>query len=188
LIPQIEQELIRECLGKTLGEYLKAHLTAYPDPVVEWDETASYSIGDVVIRNLTTYTSTANSNASDPIVSGSSWDIFKRFDTAGANELWEGYLRQVLCMQVYNASLASSTYRSGAGGMVINAGDSSGFRSVNKTELLSVMATNEAFIKMTMGNMEEWLTCNYVEKGLPMPACLENCDLPGRRSRRWAFR
>ena len=171
-----------------MWDFLQSKLTPYPTVFSEWDETATYALNDVVIRNETTYKSTANSNTSDPIATGSSWSQFERFTHTGSNELWEGYLRLILCMKVYTASLPHSTFRSGAGGMVVNQGDPTGFRSANKTEMLTMVGQNDGLVRMATANMVEWLSKNAVEKGLPSPICETGCDVPGRRSRRWAFR
>jgi len=188
LIPQYEQELRSECLGKELFDFLVEHLNPYPETFTEWDAEETYAIDDVVVRNNCTFISTANANTTDPLDAGSSWDAFERFDHAGANELWEMYLRQIMASRVYLGSITPATYRSGAGGAVINAGDSSGFRSVNQTEMLVLMREQKAFIELTTQNMIEWLNDNYVAKELPLPGCANNCDVPANRSRRWALR
>lgn len=187
LIPQIEQELTRECLGDELWDFLQTKLTTYPTVFTEWDGCKIYGVDDVAIRNETTYISLEDYNQEDPL-SSEAWEKFERFTHAGSNELWEGYLRLILCMKVYTASLPHATFRTGAGGMVVNQGDPTGFRSANKTEMLSVVTQNEGIVRMTTENMVAWLNKNAVDKGLPVPICGTGCEVPGRRSRRWAFR
>lgn len=188
LIPQFEQELKRTCLGKELYDFLVSKLKAYPSQAQEWDSTLSYALNVVVIRNGCTFVSTANSNESDPLADGSDWHEFVRFNHEGSNDLWTLYLRQIMAYKVYMASLTSTTFRAGAGGMVINNGDSSGFRSANKGEILNTKQELEAFIRMTTENMIVWLTDNYVAEGLPHPICVAHCNTNSNRSRRWAFR
>lgn len=188
LIPQYEQAMRRECLGKPLWDFLVSKLNPYPETWTEWDASVEYSIGDVVVRNLCTYISTANTNTTDPLATGSSWDKFERFNHAGANKLWTGYLRQIMAYKVFVASLTTTTYRSGAGGMTINVGDGTGVRAVNKQEFLTNLTQYNGIIEMTTVNMNEWLRDNYETEGLPLPACVGNCDVPINRSRRIAFR
>lgn len=188
LIPQFEQELRRSCLGKPLFDFMVSKLTPYPAGLLEWDSAVSYALDDVVIRNGCTFVSTANSNETDPLAIGADWSEFERFTDAGANELWSLYLRQIMAFKVYMASLTSTTFRAGAGGIVVGSGDGSGFRSANKGEILNTKQELEAFIRMTTDNMVEWLSDNYVAKGLPTPICVTGCDTTTNRSRRWAFR
>lgn len=188
LIPQLELQMKRECLGKDLFDFLVDHLNTYPTNPIEWDSSVSYSIGDIVVRNGCTFTSTANANTTDPLDSGSDWDEFERFNHTGANELWSGFLRQIMAYKVYIASLNPATYRSGAGGLVINTGDSSGFRSATKTEMLTTISQHTAFVQLMTENMIEWLNCNYSDLGLPSLICIGNCDIKKNRSRRFAFR
>ncbi len=189
LIPQYEMEMRRECIGAELWDFMVSKLNPYPDTFAEWDASNSYSIGDVVIRNLSTYISKANSNTSDPLTSVLFWDKFKRFSDAGVNELWEMFLRQIMAYKVFVGSLMQSTYRSGAGGMTLNSGDGTGTRSVNKQEMLTSLTQYNGFIQMTTENMKCWLHENYESKGFPTPTfCRDNCDVAVNRSRRIAFR
>lgn len=188
LIPQIEQAFRRECLGDQLFDFLVTKLKPYPATFAEWDEAATYAIGDIVIRNLCTYESTANSNTTDPIEPGATWVQFERFDHAGSNELWELYLRQIFASKVYIATLPSATYQTGAGGLVVNNGDNTGARAANKTELLGIINEQTDFVRMTVENMLEWLSDNATEKGLPSVNCSTGCETRTNRSRRFAFR
>jgi hypothetical protein len=188
LIPQIEQAFKRECLGDKLFDFLVSRLKPYPANFEEWDAAATYSTGDIAIRNLCTYESTANANTTDPLAPGSSWALFQRFDHAGANELWESYLRQILASKVYVATLPSATYQTGAGGLVVNNGDSTGARAASKSELLGIINEQTDFVRMTVENMLEWLADNAAAKGLPYAGCSTGCETRATRSRRFAFR
>lgn len=188
LIPQFEQELRRSCLGKPLFDFMVSKLATYPPNVQEWDSVVSYAFDAVVIRNGCTFVSTANSNETDPLADGSDWVEFDRFTHDGANELWSLYLRQIMAYKVYMASLTSTTFRAGAGGITVGQGDGSGSRSANKGEILNTKQELEAFIRMTTENMVEWLSDNYVAKGLPTPVCMTGCNTTTNRSRRWALR
>ena len=188
LIPQYEESITRECLGDDLYNFMVSKLTPYPELVTEWDSSVVYAEGDMVVRDYVTYESTADANDTDPLTAGSNWALFVKFSHAGANELWNGYLKSIIAMRVYNASLPLTTYRSGAGGMTVNAGDTSGFRSPNKAEMLTANMHNEGLIQLCTTNMVAWLKKNYAEKGLPAPLCSIGCETIGRRPRRWAFR
>lgn len=188
LIPQIEQAFARECLGKELFDFLVSHLEPYPSVFEEWDSAVTYALNDIVIRNLCTYKSTANGNTTDPLESGADWDIFERFDHAGSNELWEKYLRQIFAAKVYVATISGATYQTGAGGLTVNAGDSSGARAANKMELIETIKEQNNFIRLTTDNMLCWLSDNATTKGLPYVPCVAGCEATTVRSRRWAFR
>lgn len=188
IIPQVEQEFVRQCIGSELYEYLVSKLTPYPDGTAEYSETLSYNLDDLVIRNGQLFVSTSNSNTTDPLVPGSDWTPWERFTDAGSNELWNGYLRLILALKVYMSSLVFTTFRAGAGGLVINSGDGSGIRSANKNELVTVNEHLVGHIERTTANMLVWLKDNATTKGLPLPECLTQCATPGRRSRRWGWK
>ena len=188
LIPQYEQALTHQCLGKDLYDFMVSKMNEYPENVTAWDQGAEYSIDDYVVRNYYTYKSTANSNTSDPAVFGSSWERFAKFNHAGATELWDEYLMRLIAMRVYNSSLPLVTYRAGAGGVIINTGYSSGERTANKAEMLTLNVHHEGLIEMITTNMVKWLSDNWESKGLPTPSCAKKCNVIGKHSRRWGFR
>lgn len=187
LIPQIEQEFTRECLGDDLYEYLVAKLAPYPS-VNEYDPNVTYSLDDLVIRNGCVFKSTANTNTTDPIEPNSDWTSFERFTDAGANELWTKYLRFILALKVYQSSLIFTTYRAGAGGLTVNQGDGSGTRSATKNELTQVAGHLDGQTKRAVENMVQWLKDNAETKGLPLSSCLGQCETKTRSSRRFAWR
>lgn len=188
IIPQVEQEFVSECLGDDLYDYLVSVLSTYPTTAVEYDETVTYNLDDLVIRNGCVFVSTSNGNVTDPIEPNSDWNQYERFTASGANKLWTKYLRYILALKVYTSSLVFTTYRAGAGGLVVNQGDGSGFRTANKTEMITVAEKIEGQIQRTTANMLKWLSDNATTEGLPLPECLSGCETPGRRSRRWGFR
>ena len=192
LIPQIEQEFARECLGTDLYNYFVSKLAPYPSPLNEYDKTASYSIGDKVIRNGCIFVSLTNANMSDPLLETGDWEPFKRFTDANVNTFWAAYLRRILALKVFMASLIYNTWRSGAGGLVIAQGDagiSGGHRSANKQELSDMKINIIAEIERTTQNMRIWIRDNGEGAGFPSSfICGKFCDTPGRTSRRWNFR
>lgn len=188
IIPQIEQDFARECLGDKLYDFLFLHLKPYPDTYTEWDSAATYNTGNIVVRAQCTYESVGNANTSDPLQNAVLWRKFKRFDNEGANELWELYLRQIFAAKVYIKTLPSATHQTGAGGLVVNQGDNTGTRAANKGELLQIINEQTDFIRMTTENMLKWLNDNAKEKGIPYVACSSNCETRVNRSRRFAFR
>lgn len=188
LIPQIEEEFARVCLGQELYDYLVSKLAALPS-AVEWSPSTTYSIDDRAIRNGCLFVSAQNSNqGNDPLLDDGNWNEFEKFTDSGCQELWEKYLRRILALKVYSSSLTPVTWRSGAGGVVVNTGDVQGFRSGNKGEIFEIKTTALAEIERATGNMVYWLQKNYVDKNLPYKTDCTVCPTPGRRSRRWGFK
>jgi len=189
LIPQIEQEFVRECLGSELRDYLLSKVTPLPAGVVEWENCGVYQTDDVVNYFGCIYTSTADNNATVPGEVGAEWDILEKFTDAGSNQLWSLYLREVLALKVYNESLTEATYRSTGGGIVINTGDNTGTRAANKTELSTVKSSIIRSIERTTTNMIEWLRLNAETLGLPTPfvCAAGGCKTKGSTGRRWGF-
>ena len=187
LIPQIEQEFARECLGKDLWAYLLDDVAAYPDTVTDWKSTVTYSIDDAVIRDGCTFISLVNSNTSDPLTDAVKWELYQKFDNADNNTLWTLYLRRILALKVFISSLTGVTFRAGAGGLVINAGDQSGFRTGKKEEISDLKTALMAEAERVTKNMQEWLADNYVTAGMPTPLSCNDCDSRATRRRRWGF-
>jgi len=189
LIPQIEQEFTRECLGKDLYDYFIGKLTPYPAGASEYDSEAVYAAGAVVIRNGCLFVSAVNANTTDPLLETGDWDPFERFTDAGVNEFWGIYLRRILALKVYMSSLIYTTWRAGSGGIVIAQGDGAGMRAANKGEISDVKRALLAEIERTTANMREWLNDNWATKGFPNGnGCGDNCQTPGKKSRRWMFK
>lgn len=153
IIPQVEQEFSRECLGKELYDYFVGKLTPYPSGVTEYDSGATYAEGDVVIRNGCLFVSAVASNTTDPLTETGDWEAFERFTDAGVNEFWNLYLRRILALKVYMSSLLFTTWRAGSGGVVIAQGDSAGMRAANKGEIADVKRGLLAEIERTTENM-----------------------------------
>lgn len=189
LIPQIEQEFARECLGQDLYDYFVSKLADYPTDAAEWDSTETYAADDTVIRNGCLFVSQVNSNTSDPLEDSVNWTAFERFTDSAVNDFWEDYLRRILALKVYMSSLIYTTWRSGAGGIVISAGDNAGFRAANKAEISDIKTGIIAEIERTTKNMIVWLGDNGTDAGFPTAlVCNQKCDTPGTRSRRWAWK
>lgn len=188
LIPQIEEEFVRVCLGAELYGFLLANMATVP-AAPEWDATVTYALGDAVIRNGCVFISLAGGNTgNDPLLDAANWSAFKRFSHTGALELWEKYLRRILALKVYSASLTYTTWRSGAGGIVVNGGDAQGFRSAGKAEISEIRTGILAEVERTTGNMLVWLKQNAKAKGLPYATACFACPTPGKLSRRWSFK
>lgn len=189
LIPQIEQEFARECLGKTLYDYFVSKLTEYPTGAKEWDKKTVYAEGDVVIRNGCLFVSDVACNETDPLKETGDWLPFERFTDADVNTFWTTYLRRILALKVYMASLIFTTWRSGSGGLTIASGDSAGIRAANKGEMSDVKTGLIAEVERTTANMRFWIRDNGADAGFPSDfVCDQFCETPGRRQRRWAFR
>lgn len=189
LIPQIEQEFVRTCLGSELWDYLKSKLTPIPEDVVTWNRNDVYMDGDAVDYYGTLFLSMNDNNATEPSYTND-WGQFQMFTDAACNTLWELYLVNVLAMKVYDATLARTTLRTTSGGVTVNTGDSSGFRSGKMDEIQRIRGDIQKDIERTTTNMIEWLENTATDNGLPLPFICSggNCKTTGRNSRRWNFR
>lgn len=195
-IDREETDFFYSCLGKTFYEYLKTHLTTYdPETTFEFDPSVTYSTGAVVIRHGCLFKSNINTNTTDPANDKiNAWDVLPKFDDDCANQIWVSFLRQILAFRIYMSTLNFTTQRSGAGGLVVMTGDSSGMRAATKAEISDHKATLLHQIDMATKNMHRWL----VEKkddttcALPISDAL-SCDFWCRKTvskqrRRWAFK
>ena len=193
LIPQIEEEFARECLGPDLYDYLIEKKNPYPAGAKAWDKKSTYALGDTAIRNGCLFVSQVDCNEADPLKETDDWKVFEKFTDADANTFWKSYLRRILALKVYMASLIYTTWKGGAGGIVIASGDrtegSTGNRAANKGEIFDTKTALIAEIERAAGNMRFWLRKNGKEAGFPVDfVCREFCETPGRRKRRWNFR
>ena len=191
LIPQIEQELARECLGQELYDYFVSKLAVYPAGVSEYDATADYDIGELAIRNGCIFESLVNNNPSDPLAETGDWQAWERFTDAHVQNFWEKYLRRLLALKVYSASLIYTTWPGGAGGVVISAGDSAGMRAANKAEMSDVKTGLIKEMERLTENMRHWIKDNGTAAGFPSTFICNSfngCPTPGKRQRRWAFK
>lgn len=188
LIPQIEQDFARQCLGSELYQYLQDSLTPYPATATEYNPATTYNIDEIVIRNGCLFISETNGNTTDPLKATGDWSEFERFTTDGANQLWAGYLRRILALKVYTSSLTFSTWQSGSGGITVNAGDGVGIRSATRTEIFDLKNGMLNMVEVATGNMLEWLKNNGETLEIPLPpSCKNNCRTRGKHSRRWAW-
>lgn len=189
LIPQIEQEFARDCLGQDFYDYLVSKLTPVPTGVLEYDKTLTYAIGDKVIRNGCMFVSLTAGNTTDPLSETGDWEAFARFTDAASNQFWKDYLRRLLALKVFMSSLLPTTWRAGNTGVVIAAGDSAGMRAGNKGEMADLKAGLLSEIERVTGNMLYWISKNGTDAGFPSEfVCNRMCATPGRRSRRWAWK
>lgn len=194
-IPREEQAFGFECLGEDLYKYLLDNLTPYDaGTTVEWKPGTTYALNAVVIRHGCLYKSNGNGNVVDPandIVNA--WNPVEKFTVACANELWTEYLRQILSFRVYMSTLNFSTQQSGAGGLVVNSGDSAGRRGATKAEISDMKGTLQHQIEMHTKNMLRWLSSKKQDTTCPLPVafaleCGSLCPTPGKRNRRWAMK
>ena len=194
LIPQIEQEFARECIGTDMYDYFVGKLTAYPDNAAEWESCNTYTTGNVVIRNGCLFVAQNVHTASDPLAQiDDDWEPFERFTDATVNTFWVKYLRRLLALKVYSSSLLYTTWRAGAGGVNIAVGDGvgggSGFRAATKTELSDLKTNLIGEIDRVTANMLQWLKDNSETSGFPpLKSCNQICQTPGKRARRWAWK
>lgn len=189
IIPQVEEEFARECLGQDLYDHMVDSMAEYPATATEWEDCTDYDTDDVVIRNGSLFVSLTDGNRTDPLVETGDWEAFERFTTTGTQLLWTRYLRRILALKVFMASRFDVTWRSGAGGVAVAMGDSAGFRAANKAEITLLKESDIAKIETATKNMLAWLTDNAETYYLPLAdSCQTNlCQTRGKRVRRWAF-
>lgn len=197
----IEPDFGEECLGEDLYEWLLDNVEAVPDTVQEWVQDTEYADGDFVVRNGCIFESLLNCNRNDPLDDpDSTWSAFQRFGTNDcANEFWENYLRPVLALKIYAASLNYATRQTGANGVTVLVGASNfgdqGFRSASKAELSDYKTDLVADIERATRKMLRWAK-KKVEAGLDdcggMPLnemlnCNGLCAPQTNSVRRWGF-
>lgn len=189
VIPQVEEEFARKCLGQELYDYMVASMAAYPTGATEWNNCQSYDTDETVVRNGCLFYSTSDANRSDPLAETGDWAAFERFTTEGANLLWTKYLRRILAIKCFMTTRFDVTYKSGPGGTTVSAGDNSGFRAANKAEMMTLKEQDIAKIEQATENMLYWLSKNAEAYEIPTAsACTTNqCQTRGKRVRRWAF-
>ena len=200
-IPNIEPDFGYECLGEDLYEWLLANKEAVPETVLEWVQETEYAAGDFVVRNGCTFESLLNCNRHDPLDDpDATWQAFQKFGLNDcANEFWNNYLKRVLGLKVYAASLNYATRQTGANGLTVLVGSSDfggqGFRSASKNELSDYKTDLIADIERATRSMRRWAK-KQVELGadcgtMPLNEML-NCNglcAPQNNSvRRWGFR
>ncbi len=188
LIPQVEEELRRTCIGIELWDYMEGFLNDYPASVTEWSASNTYAAGAFVVANGRTYESDIAANTSDPLVSGSDWTELERFTDSACMQLWEKYLRALIAVKVYSISLPYQTFKSNGGGIVVSIGDSNGNRSGKKEELYALQAGLKAQEERINSNMLLWLEENAQTLNLPYISCSIGCNTQRNSNRRWAFR
>lgn len=198
----IEPDFGEECLGEDLYDWLLENAQAVPETVLEWVQDTEYAEGDFVVRNGCLFESLLNCNRNDPLDDpDETWQPFKRFgENDCANEFWEDYLRPVLSLKIYAASLNYATRQTGANGVTVLTGTSEfggqGFRSANKSELSDYKSDLIADIDRATRKMMRWAK-KKVEAGLDdcggMPLnemlnCNGLCKPQTNSVRRWALR
>jgi len=199
IIPTIEEEFGRECLGKDLYDWLKSDLVAIPASVKEWSASESYDEGAYVLRGECMFVSDLDCNRNDPNNDPSgTWLTANRFETECANEMWTKYVRQILACKSIIYTLEFSTFPIKAGGVTVldggSAYNSQGFRSANKGELNDVKTNMYSIINVLTKNMLHWAK-QKVDDGLctnmplnDMLRCNGMCLTESQQARRrWAF-
>lgn len=188
LIPQIEEQFARECLGVERYEYFLSKLTPYPENAQEWDRQITYKEDDVVVKSGCLFVSVSDCNNSNPLSDSEMWEPFERFTDENVNLFWEKYLRRIFALKVYSASLVHTTWKGGASGITLSTGDNNGFRSGNKGEIFETKTQLLAEVDMIVNNMLFWLKANSETSGFPKIACEDEvCKVKNTRSRRWGF-
>lgn len=196
IIPQVEEELANECLGAELMNFIASKCNncgeAYTGQIYEWVPGKTYNADDKVIRNGCVYTTGLDSVTADPLalMNPNPWNLVPKFNHSGVTELWEKYLWHLISLKVFMSSLIYTTFNAGATGLMVDGGsrDGTGLRSANKSEMSDYKTALKFEIDRVAKNMNRWLNDNWKEKELPQPLQCSDCDIPQKRSRRFAFR
>jgi len=196
----IEPDFGEECLGEDLYDWLLDNKEAVPETVLEWVQDTEYADGDFVVRNGCLFESLLGCNRNDPLDDpDNTWAAFQKFGTNDcANEFWEDYLRPVLALKIYAASLNYATRQTGANGVTVLAGTSEfggqGFRSANKAELSDYKTDLIADIDRATRKMLRWAK-KKIDSGetctVPlneMLNCNGMCQTQTNSVRRWGFK
>ncbi len=168
-IKSCEDKLARELLGIVLYNDMVSKLKALPVDAKEWVCNGDYSLNEVVVKNGVYYTSTANSNNTDPEDDGSDWVQYAKFDHECYEKIWTGWLRLIFAYEVYYNSLPYASRSVGAGGLVVREVDQKGVRGSKVNELDSYLATVRQDIDTESRNLLYWM--NKTDEG---KACLES--------------
>ncbi|MCB0542095.1 MAG: hypothetical protein KDC70_01170 [Saprospiraceae bacterium] len=156
-IPIAEENLVNECLGADLWDYLTSKLNTVDVSAAEdWQECGDYSTGDVVIRNDLFFESTADNNNTDPAESGSDWELVDKFTDSCANTLWNNYLKRALAFNTFYFALPLTSGSFGPNGMTIQGADSRGVRAMTISEISQFQTTLLQNIAATLKNMKAW--------------------------------
>jgi hypothetical protein len=190
IIPQVEQEFVRQCLGNDLWAYLKTKLTPTPTNVSTWQSCDVYMDGDTVNYFGNLFVSTEDNNTVVPDSDTPEWSAFSRFTDEGCNFIWDNYLVFILALKVFERTLVRSTHKATAGGVIVNTGDNTGFRSGNKAEIERYKSELERDIQTNTTNLVEWLNNNADTYSLPTATLCgqSGCNTKGSVSRKWNFR
>lgn len=198
----IEPDFGEECLGEDLYDWLLDNVEEVPTDAAEWVADTEYEEGAFVVRNGCLFESLLGCNRNDPLDDpDDTWQAFKKFGTNDcANEFWEDYLRPVLALKIYAASLNYATRQTGANGMTVLSGTSDfggqGFRSANKAELADYKTDLIADTERATRKMLRWVK-KKVEAGITdcggMPLdemlnCNGLCEPQTNSRRRWGFK
>jgi hypothetical protein len=199
-IAKIEPDFGYECLGETLYDWLLDNMAAVPADLKEWVQDSEYAEGDFVVRNGCLFESLTDCNRADPLDDPDElWQAFEKFGTNDcANEFWKGYLKPVLALKIYMASLNYATRQTGANGVTVLSGTSEfggqGFRSANKNELSDYKTDLIADIERATRNMLRWAK-KKIDSGdtctVPLSEmlnCNGMCQPQTNSRRRWGFR
>ncbi len=189
-VKQIEIEFARECIGKTLYNWIVSKKATLPASYAEYVTGCSYSVNDYVVRIGCLFKSLSNFNLSDPLEETGDWEPFNRFTDAYAKELWEQYCIKIIAETAYRDSLVPITFRSSAGGIIVgNAGHGGGeMRNADIKEINAVKVECNVKIARLTKNMNEWIEAKMLAKNIPQTeVCQGECQVKKRSGRRWHF-
>jgi len=186
LIPAEEQNLFVDHIGYDFYLALIADLVDYSG-TVEWDPTATYAAGDLVMFGGIVYESLAAGNTEpigDPL-NTDAWKEADKFTTDCYNSLWiDGFLREALAYSAIAAALPHVTYPTGSIGTVEKYEDNTGVKTVSNPNYSKVAGELQRGKAMRLRLLAKYMSdhsadCDYT--GSLYGASCENVSVnPGR--------
>lgn len=155
-IPIAEEDLVNNCLGQDLWDWLTEHQNPEIESAEDWQDCGDYAEGDTVKRNGLYYVSTADNNNTDPAKAGSDWQTAPKFDEDCANKLWEKYLRKILAYRVYFYALPFTAATPGAAGLIVQGTDDRGQRGATIGEISKMQDSVQNMVAVMLSNMKTW--------------------------------
>ena len=202
-ISRVESKLFRSCLGLDLKTKMIEDMKNYSN-LQEWDETASYGEGDIVIFHGCAIISKKNNNTdlpgADPDPSDPefhAWEPAMKFTEPCFNELWILYMRDYLAFQTSLKAIRKSTHQAGARGLTEHMDTNTGSRTVSRTSISDWKREVQEDAYDILEDMKHWIIETYKEEACEEFANIPfvkdscktgSCNVMAKRSRRIFFR
>lgn len=155
LIKPIEKKVLLKCFGKEFYDYLLSNVNTFDDATI-WNKKKVYSEGDHVIYCGCIFESKINSNNDDPSDS-QNWFEPVKFNNLCLRELWECFLREIICQSIYAESIPFETIQGTAKGLITLDTDNTGVRSANVQSIRFVTERITSLVECAIEDMVKWI-------------------------------